>query len=27
MAPDDTVAYHEKIVKKLPNAPKRKDRI
>lgn len=27
MAPDDTVAYHEKIVKKLPDPPKRKDRI
>ncbi len=27
MAPDDTVAYHERIVKKLPDAPKRKDRI
>ena len=27
MAPDDTVAYHERIVKKLPNAPKRKDRM
>lgn len=27
MAPDDTVAYHEKIVNKLPNPPKRKDRI
>lgn len=27
MAPDDTVAYHEKIVNKLPDAPKRKDRI
>lgn len=26
-APDGTVAYEEKIVKKLPNAPKRKDRI
>ncbi len=26
-APDDTVAYHEKIVKKLPDAPKRKDRM
>jgi len=26
-APDDTVAYHERIVKKLPDAPKRKDRI
>ena len=26
-APDGTVAYDEKIVKKLPNAPKRKDRI
>lgn len=25
MAPDDTVAYHEKIVKKLPVPPKRKD--
>lgn len=27
MAPDDTVAYHEKIVNKLPDPPKRKDRI
>lgn len=27
MAPDDTVAYHEKIVKKLPDPPKHKDRI
>lgn len=27
MAPDDTVAYHERIVKKLPDPPKRKDRI
>ena len=27
MAPDNTVAYHEKIVNKLPDAPKRKDRI
>ena len=27
MAPDDTVAYNEKIVKKLPDPPKRKDRI
>ena len=27
MAPDDTVAYHERIIKKLPDAPKRKDRI
>ncbi len=27
MAPDDTVAYHEKIVKKLPDPPKRKDRV
>lgn len=26
-APDGTVAYEEKIVKKLPNPPKRKDRI
>ena len=26
-APDNTVAYHERIVKKLPDAPKRKDRI
>lgn len=26
-APDDTVAYHESIVKKLPNPPKRKDRM
>lgn len=27
MAPDDTVAYHERIIKKLPDPPKRKDRI
>lgn len=27
MAPDDTAAYHEKIVKKMPDPPKRKDRI
>lgn len=27
MAPDDTVAYHERIVNKLPDPPKRKDRI
>ena len=26
-APDDTVAYHERIIKKLPDPPKRKDRI
>lgn len=26
-APDDTVAYHESIVKKLPDPPKRKDRM
>lgn len=26
-APDGTVAYHEKIVKKLPDPPKRKDRM
>lgn len=26
-APDGGIAYHESIVKKLPNAPKRKDRI
>lgn len=26
-APDDTIAYHERIVKKLPDPPKRKDRI
>lgn len=26
-APDGTVAYHEKIVKKLPEAPKRKERM
>lgn len=26
-APDKTVAYHEKIVKKLPDPPKRKDRM
>ena len=26
-APDETVAYHEKIVKKLPDPPKRKDRM
>lgn len=26
-APDGTVAYHENIVKKLPNPPKRKDRV
>ena len=27
MAPDDTVAYHERIIKKLPDPPRRKDRI
>lgn len=27
MAPDDTVAYHERIIKKLPDPPKRKDRV
>lgn len=27
MAPDDTVAYHESIIKKLPDPPKRKDRM
>lgn len=27
MAPDDTVAYHERIIKKLPDLPKRKDRM
>lgn len=27
MAPDDTVAYHESIVKKLPDPPRRKDRL
>lgn len=27
MAPDDTAAYHERIIKKLPDPPKRKDRI
>ena len=27
MAPDDTVAYHERIIKKLPDPPKRKDRL
>ena len=27
MAPDDTVAYHERIIQKLPDPPKRKDRI
>lgn len=27
VAPDDTVAYHERIIKKLPDPPKRKDRI
>ena len=26
-APDETVAYHESIVKKLPDPPKRKDRM
>ncbi len=26
-APDDTVAYHERIIQKLPDPPKRKDRI
>lgn len=26
-APDNTVAYHERIIKKLPDPPKRKDRI
>lgn len=26
-APDDTVAYHERIIKKLPDPPKRRDRI
>ena len=26
-APDGSVAYEERIVKKLPNPPKRKDRI
>ena len=25
MAPDDTVAYHERIIQKLPDPPKRKD--
>ncbi len=27
MAPGDTAAYHERVTKKLPNPPKRKDRI
>ena len=27
MAPDDTVAYHERIIKKLPDPPKHKDRV
>jgi len=27
MAPDDTVAYHEKIIKKMPDPPRRKDRM
>ena len=27
MATDDTVAYHEKIVKKMPDPPRRKDRM
>ena len=27
MAPDNTVAYNESIVKKLPDPPKRKDRL
>lgn len=27
MAPDNTVAYHERIVKKLPDPPKRKERL
>ena len=27
MAPDGSIAYHEKLVKKLPDPPRRKDRI
>ena len=27
MAPDNKVAYHESIIKKLPDPPKRKDRL